>query len=60
MGYIAMWVALLLILKDFLSRFAFRYQDGSFFWNCENCDCELLCIIGCEIMGVTFINYRKV
>ena len=52
-----MWVTLLLILKEFLSRFAFRYQNGflefaetglTFYNQSELVGC---CINGYDIMG---------
>ena len=35
MGYIVMRVTVLLILKDFLSRFEFGHQDGVVFGICK-------------------------
>ena len=53
-----MWVTLLLILKDVLSRFAFRYQNVFYFEFVEKglkfvnqSEIGLHCIIQCEIMG---------
>ena len=49
-GYIAMWVTLLLILKDVLSRFAFRYQNVFYF---EFVEKGLKFVNQSEIVGYT-------